>query len=256
MTDNIVVKRKRTNNYLQNITQKTKDRTAQTPPITGRISSSCSRSGTRRVTVKWSTPTSSDVEIACIFHVTKEYLVKESPHNGKRMSIIQLHVIPLIFRFLCHWQTLSHNVVWSKPSSTRVHHHQPEYTIINQSTPSSTRVHYHQPGRSYSSMLFHWYFFFLLQCYIVAQVFFCSVPYNLYSHMNCEFYNVPSVLFMLLCLSGATYLVMCVLLVWLFLPNCNFFWLKQSHPTNTKIKKRECVSQTSAREYISLFQHN
>jgi hypothetical protein len=36
-----MTKRKRTNNYLQNITQKTKDRTAQIPPKTGRISSSC-----------------------------------------------------------------------------------------------------------------------------------------------------------------------------------------------------------------------
>ena len=52
-----MTKRKRTNNDLQNTTQKTKDRVTQTPLKTGgelrcsgRVSSSCSTSDTRRVT--------------------------------------------------------------------------------------------------------------------------------------------------------------------------------------------------------------
>ena len=51
-------KNKRTNNDLQNTTQKTKDRTTRTPlkpggelRCSGRVSSSCSISGTRRVTL-------------------------------------------------------------------------------------------------------------------------------------------------------------------------------------------------------------
>jgi len=51
-------KYKRTNNDLQNITYKTKDRVTRTPPKTGdelrcseRLSRSCSTSGTRRVTM-------------------------------------------------------------------------------------------------------------------------------------------------------------------------------------------------------------
>jgi len=50
--------RKKTRNDLQNITQKTKDRTTRTPlkigderKCSGRISSSCSTCGTRRVTL-------------------------------------------------------------------------------------------------------------------------------------------------------------------------------------------------------------
>jgi hypothetical protein len=48
-----MVKRKRTNNDLQNITHKTKDQETQTPlkpgVNSGRVSSFCSTSGTRRV---------------------------------------------------------------------------------------------------------------------------------------------------------------------------------------------------------------
>jgi hypothetical protein len=53
-----MIKRKRTNNDLQYITQKTKDRATRTPLKTGselrcprRASGSCSTSGTRRVTL-------------------------------------------------------------------------------------------------------------------------------------------------------------------------------------------------------------
>ena len=46
-----MAKGKGTNNDLQNITQKTKDRVTRTPLKTGRVNSSCSTSGTRRVTL-------------------------------------------------------------------------------------------------------------------------------------------------------------------------------------------------------------
>jgi hypothetical protein len=55
-SDNTMAKSKRTNNDLQNMTHKSKDRVTQTPLKTGdepgapgRVSSSCSTSGTRRV---------------------------------------------------------------------------------------------------------------------------------------------------------------------------------------------------------------
>ena len=54
-TDNTMVKRKRTNNDLRNITHKTKDRVTRTPLKTrddlrfsGKVSSSCSTSGANR----------------------------------------------------------------------------------------------------------------------------------------------------------------------------------------------------------------
>ena len=58
MTDNTITKRKRTNNDLQNITHKTKERATRTPLKTGDelrwsrwVSNSCSTGGTRHVTL-------------------------------------------------------------------------------------------------------------------------------------------------------------------------------------------------------------